>query len=93
MSKVTIEVASPDPMWAKSEIGGRKGQGMDYQPKFCKESKNGKPIHIGPTVSVIVTSDKGDILSRQSATIVVKGDGEIMLRSYQESPAELEKKT
>lgn len=93
MSKVMIEVASPDPMWAKGEVDGRKGRGMEYQPKFCKESKNGKPIHIGPTVSVVVTNEKGEQVSRQSATIVVKGDGEIMLRSYQESPAELEKKT
>lgn len=90
MNRVFIELVPPDAVWAKEEPEVKKGL-VRYVAKFCKESKLSNPVHVGATVNVVVVNDKGEELSRRAATLIIKGNGDIMVRSYEAAVSALEK--
>ena len=89
-NRVYIEMVPPDAVWAKEEPELKKGL-LRYVAKFCRESKLGKPLHVGPHVNVVVVNEKGEEVSRRVATLIVKGNGEIAVRSYEAAISPLEK--
>ena len=90
MNRVFIEIVPPDAVWAKEKPEVKAGL-VRYVAKFCKESKMSSPLHVGAGINVVVVNDKGEELSRRAGTLIVKGNGDIMVRSYEAAVASLEK--
>jgi len=85
-NKVEVSIVNPDPTYVKGKAGD-----SGYVARFCKESKQGGPVHVGPTIRFRVLDPAGKVIQENSAAVTLSSTGVFGLRSLQEAVADLEK--
>lgn len=90
MNKVIIEIETPDSVWSRGTCQVKDDGTMHYEARFLRSGSH-KAQHMGPVVTVLVKNPQGKEISRRSATIGVRSNGDLFFHYYKEAVSELEK--
>ena len=92
MNKVIIEMEAPESIWVRGNCAVDADDGtMRYEAKFLRSGGAPKPQHMGPVLTLIVKDSNGKELSRRSATVGIRSNGDMFFHYYKEAQSELEK--